>query len=52
MNIKKQPSGTALTADEMKTITALLVKLGYTVSLGKERNGGVTATIIKAEENV
>lgn len=50
MKIKKQPSGTALCDEERKTLTALLVKLGYCVAIRKEKNGGLTATVIIAEE--
>lgn len=50
MKIKKQPNGTALSADELKSVTALLVKLGYAVYITKEKSGGNTATVINAEE--
>lgn len=33
-----QPSGTVLTDEEYKQITGLLVKLGYSVSIRKEKD--------------
>lgn len=33
-----QPSGTVLTDEEYKQITGLLVKLGYAVSIRKEKD--------------
>lgn len=50
IGIKKQNEGTALTADETKELTSLLVKLGYKVRIRKQGNGGVRQTIIEAEE--
>lgn len=52
MRITTQPSGTALSDEEMKNLTALLVKLGYTVRIGRERilNKGTLRKVILAEE--
>ena len=52
MKITTQPSGTALSDEEMKNLTALLVKLGYTVRIGRERifNKGTLRKVIIAEE--
>lgn len=52
MKITTQPSGTALSDEELKNLTALLVKLGYTVRIGRERilNKGTLRKVILAEE--
>lgn len=52
MKITTQPSGTALSDEEMKNLTALLVKLGYTVRIGRERilNKSTLRKVILAEE--
>lgn len=52
MKITAQPSGTALSDEEMKNLTALLVKLGYTVRIGRERilNKSTLRKVILAEE--
>lgn len=52
MKIYKQPSGVALSDEETKTFTALLVKLGYTVKIRKEKAEGksILNRIIYAEE--
>lgn len=53
MKIEKQPDGVALTDEERKVLTALLVKLGYTVRVRREKpikGGGVARVVIYAEE--
>ncbi len=50
LKLEKQTEGTALTADELKNLTSLLVKLGYKVRIRKQGNGGVRQTVIEAEE--
>lgn len=52
MKITTQPSGTALSDEELKNLTALLVKLGYTVRIGRERilNKSTLRKVILAEE--
>lgn len=50
MKITKQPSGTALVDEEMKTLTAILVKMGYTVSIRRDKTGGTSQKIVVAEE--
>lgn len=53
MRIEKQPEGVALTADEQKVLTALLVKLGYAVRIRREKptkGAGVSQVVICAEE--
>ena len=54
MKIEKQNDGVALTADEQKVMTALLVKLGYTVRMRREKpikGTGVSQVCIYAEES-
>ena len=54
MKIEKQPDGVALTADEQKVLTSLLVKLGYTVRMRREKpikGTGVSQVCIYAEES-
>lgn len=54
MKIEKQHDGVALTGDEQKVFTALLVKLGYTVRVRREKpikGGGVARVVIYAEES-
>lgn len=53
MKIEKQNEGVALTDEERKVFTALLVKLGYTVRVRREKpikGGGVARVVICAEE--
>jgi len=52
MKIKKQPAGTPLTESEQKELTALLVKLGYTVKISREKLDGksVSQKVIEAVE--
>ncbi|GEM_PF-3972489 len=52
MKIYKQPSGVALSDEETKIFTALLVKLGYTVKIRKEKAAGksILNRMIYAEE--
>ena len=37
MKLTVQPSGTHMSDEEYKSLTALLVKMGYTVSMRKEK---------------
>lgn len=41
MKICVQKGGSALTDEEIKTVSALLVKLGYAVKLRREKESGV-----------
>lgn len=52
MKITVQPSGTHLSDDEYKALTALLVKMGYTVAMRKEKEIGrsLSKRVIYAEE--
>lgn len=52
MKINTQPSGAALSDDEYKVLTALLVKMGYAVKIRKEKENGkaVLKRVIYAEE--
>lgn len=53
MKICVQKGGSALTDEEIKTVSALLVKLGYAVKLRREKESGaaVLKKIIYAEED-
>lgn len=53
LQISKQRDGTALTDEELKAFTAMLVKLGYTVTKRKEKTGkgSVSRIVIEAVEN-
>ena len=52
MKITVQPSGTHLSDDEYKALTALLVKMGYTVTMRKEKEIGrnLSKRVVYAEE--
>lgn len=52
MKLIVQPSGTTLCDEEYKTMTALLVKMGYTVAVRKEKDIGrsVTKKVVILEE--
>lgn len=52
MKITVQPSGTHLSDDEYKALTALLVKMGYTVAMRKEKEIGrnLSKRVAYAEE--
>jgi len=53
MRIIKQPDGTALNDDELRQLTALLVKLGYAVKISREKvetGKSVTQKVIKVWE--
>ncbi len=53
MKIETQKSGTSLSDEETKLFTALLVKMGYTVRIRREKDGERTNRIkrtIHAEE--
>lgn len=52
MEITVQPSGTHLSDEEYKALTALLVKMGYTVTMRKEKEIGrnLTKRVVYAEE--
>ena len=47
-----QPSGTHLSDEEYKALTALLVKMGYTVAMRKEKDIGrnLSKRMVYAEE--
>ena len=54
MKIEKQNDGVALTDEERKVFTALLVKLGYIVRVRREKHikgAGVSQVCIYAEES-
>lgn len=52
MKLTVQPSGTHLSDEEYKALTALLVKMGYTVTMRKEKEIGrsLTKRVVYAEE--
>ena len=52
MKLTVQPSGTHLSDDEYKALTALLVKMGYTVAIRKEKEIGrnLSKRVVYAEE--
>lgn len=52
MKITVQPSGIHLSDEEYKALTALLVKMGYTVTLRKEKEIGrnLSKRVVYAEE--
>lgn len=52
MKLTVQPSGTHLSDEEYKALTALLVKMGYTVAMRKEKQLGrnLTKRAVYAEE--
>lgn len=52
MKLTVQPSGTHLSDEEYKALTALLVKMGYTVAVRKEKDIGrsVTKKVVILEE--
>lgn len=51
MKLMVQPSGTHLSDEEYKALTALLVKMGYTVTMRKEKEIGrsLTKRVVYAE---
>lgn len=51
MKLTVQPSGTHLSDKEYKALTALLVKMGYTVTMRKEKEIGrsLTKRVVYAE---
>lgn len=52
MKLTVQPSGTHLSDEEYKALTALLVKMGYTVAMRKEKEIGrsLSKRVVYAEE--
>lgn len=52
MKLMVQPSGTHLSDEEYKALTALLVKMGYTVAIRKEKQIGrnLLSKVVYAEE--
>nr|DAN10116.1 MAG TPA: Transcriptional regulator, RHH-like, CopG [Caudoviricetes sp.] len=52
MKLTVQPSGTHLSDDEYKALTALLVKMGYTVAIRKEKqiSRNLLSKVVYAEE--
>lgn len=52
MKLTVQPSGTHLSDEEYKSLTALLVKMGYTVAIRKEKEIGrnLSKRVVYAEE--
>ena len=52
MKLTVQPSGTHLSDEEYKALTAMLVKMGYTVALRKEKEIGrnLSKRVVYAEE--
>nr|DAH93055.1 MAG TPA: hypothetical protein [Caudoviricetes sp.] len=53
MKIITQDGGTSLTDEEYKTLTALLVKMGYSVKVRKEKDGNyksILKRVIYADE--
>lgn len=52
MKLTVQPSGTHLSDDEYKALTALLVKMGYTVAIRKEKQIGrnLLSKVVYVEE--
>lgn len=51
MKMETQPRGTPLSDEERKTLSALLVKMGYIVQSKREKDGRAWKYVISATED-